>query len=302
MKSKLGLLVLLAGGAGVTAALATNDAGTNWPQDYERDPSKWQEVTPDKATATDERITTRPSLYPGLEWTVRLEGGKVVAKASVRGKGNLDPSPPFKPRWRADEMPPDMWTAMPVSDGWIIGFDIGEFGAGVVWYNKDGSKSYEIAQEYIQQFLVTPDGIFVQGGCDHMGISIGTLSRLEKKGRRWQLTRLLDTPAYAPIQWLGNETLVLVQGQHPVRVYLTPYPHRDWARRSLSFSDRVQVDETKYYAGGRYVFTESKVYTSWYHCVTELDLQSQKVRYLVPDSRFLDDNLRREISLDAVRD
>jgi hypothetical protein len=282
----------------VTSAHA-GDSKPSWPQDYERDVSKWQEVSPEKAPPKDKPVETKP-LFPNLRWQVQSEKGKVIAQATANDKLDPAPFPPFKPRWKGDEMPSDMWTALPVDDGWIIAFDIGEFGAGVVWYNKDGSKNYEIAQEYIQVFLVTPDGIFCQGGCAHMGMSTGALSRLDKKGRRWELTHLLDTPARAPIQWLGNHSLVIVQDRQALPVYFAPYALRDWGRASFPFPGRVRVEEAELYASGQYVFRDSKLYTGGYGYVTELDLNSRKPRFLIPDSRFLNDDLRREISLDAA--
>lgn len=303
MPSKLSLLVLFAGSAGMIAVPSANDARTSWPQDYERNLSKWQEVAAEKAPAKDEPAQTKP-LFPDLKWHVRSEQGKALAEATANDKGDRAPTPPFKPRLKTEEMPQDMWMAFPVDDGWIIAFDMGEFGASVVWYNKDGSKTYEIAQEYIQQLLVTPEGIFGQGGVAHMGMSSGALSRLDKKGRRWELTHLLDTPAYAPIQWLGNHLLVIVQDRQALYVSVGPhaYAERDWGSKSLFPSAHVRVDETKYYSGEKYAFTDSKLYIGGNRYVIELDLHSLKLRFLIPDPRFLNDDLRREISLDAARD
>lgn len=298
MVSKLGLTVLLGGSAGLIALASANEAKTSWPQDFQRDLSKWQEVKPEKAPAKDEPVITKP-LFPDLKWRVRSEHGKAVAEATPNDKVDPDLIPPFKPRLKGDEMPSDMWMALPVNDGWIIAFDIGEFGAHVVWYNKDGSKNYEIAEEYIQQFLVTPDGIFGQGGCAHMGMSVGALSRLDKRNGTWELTHLLDTPAYAAIHWLGNHNLVIVQERRPLLVFIGRYAAREWSGLG---ANHVRLDEATLYSRGEYAFTESKVYIGGYYYVTEVDLQSQKVRFLIPDSRFLNDDLRREISLAAAKD
>lgn len=312
MFSKVCSVLVIAGNAACIPVLLASESNTTWPEDYERDLNKWQEVIPDKPPAKKEPATNNPEEkallpeyrwpthppFPKLRWLVHNKGGKIVAQAAANFQGESAPSPAFKPRWKDAEMLPDEWIALPVEDGWIIAFDMGEWGAGVVWYNKDGSESYEFGQESIQAFLVTPDGIFGQGGCTHMGMSVGALTRLDKKAGKWELTYLFDTPAYAPIQWLGNNLLVIVHSRRAFLVNLAgPHPSRDW---SPFGPGKVRVTDTKLYAEGQYAFSETKVYSGGLGYVTELDLQTSKFRFLVPDSRFSNDDLRRAISEEAA--
>jgi hypothetical protein len=269
---------------------------TSYPADYERNVAKWQEVVPEK---------NPPESYPAgsnvpfwdVSWRVYLEKGQILADANPEQTRNPVVLPPFSPTWKGSKVESDTWVGIPVEDGWLVAFNVGEFGADVVWYNHDGSKQYEVAQEYVDQFLVTPDGIFGQGGLAHMGTAFGGLYRFDRKRDQWQLTHLLDTSPNAPIAWLGNHTLLIVMSE--LCSYSVIGGLQKFATKALPATISVQIDEAKLYSRGRWAFTTDKMYIASGTTVTETDLHTRKHRALVPDDRFVNDRLRWEVSIEA---
>jgi hypothetical protein len=185
-----------------------------------------------------------------------------------------------------------------VGNGWIVAFDVGEFGAGVVWFNSDGSQQYEISRDYIQAFLATPDGLFAQGGLAHMATNSGSLYEFNRTSDgKWNVKKMCDlTSAYCPIFWLGNHTL-LARIHQSLYSYSPPQGLRELSTRAFPELVKVRVEETKLYSGGRYVTTADKVYLGSEWFVTEIDLHTLAKRFLIPDSRFTNDELRWYVSV-----
>jgi hypothetical protein len=61
------------------------------------------------------------------------------------------------------------------SDGWLIGFDAGEFGGGLWWFSKNGSTTRPISEENIHALVPRGDLVLVLTGLDHMGSNVGAI-------------------------------------------------------------------------------------------------------------------------------
>jgi hypothetical protein len=61
------------------------------------------------------------------------------------------------------------------SDGWLIGFDAGEFGGGLWWFSKNGSTTRPISEENIHALVPRGDLVLVLTGLDHLGSNVGAI-------------------------------------------------------------------------------------------------------------------------------
>ena len=75
---------------------------------------------------------------------------------------------PFKvPQGSAKEGLAGEWFSVKISDGWIIGFNAGEFGAGLWWFSPDGKKREKISEDQVVGFFVTDAGLLALEGLAH---------------------------------------------------------------------------------------------------------------------------------------
>jgi hypothetical protein len=297
MKSQLIKSLLLLIGSAFGSMTQAGDSRIYWPQDYHRAVAKWKEIIPMKNPPISWPIGSKPPFWD-LRWHVYLEDGQIVGEATPDYVENHPPLPPFDPVWRGYELSSDTWVAAPVDNGWIVAFDVGEFGAGVVWFNSDGSQQYEISHDYVQAFLATPDGLFAQGGLAHLGINFGSLYEFNRTtGGKWDIKKLCDLgSAHCPILWLGNHTL-LARIHQSLCSYSPSQGLRELSTKGLPEPVKVRVEETKLYSGGSYAATADKVYLGSGCFVTEIDLHTLAKRFLIPDPRFTNDELRWDVSV-----
>jgi hypothetical protein len=76
------------------------------------------------------------------------------------------------------------------SDGWLIGFDAGEFGGGLWWFSRDGHDAKKLLSENVHAIYETPDGIFVLAGLAHLSLDSG------------EINRIVDTPENISVKYL----------------------------------------------------------------------------------------------------
>ena len=139
--------------------------------DYSADLSKWVATPPPKVG--DERWFTA-NYDTHHQWVVfLLEGRTSVRLRSVkREKGSPYPEKqesyppmPFEVlQGSAKEGLAGEWFSVKVFDGWIIGFNAGEFGAGLWWFSPDGKKRVRISDDQVVGFFVTDAGLMALAG------------------------------------------------------------------------------------------------------------------------------------------
>lgn len=76
-----------------------------------------------------------------------------------------------------------------VFNGWIVGIDAGEFGAGLFWYSKDG-KTVETLPSATHQMIKVGDKILGINGLAHMFDSYGNLVQIYFENNKWQVKTL----------------------------------------------------------------------------------------------------------------
>ena len=169
-------------------------------------------------------LTARPSDadfactgHGTLFWSTSLQDG-VPHATRIGLREHVDPLP--------FEVSPDRdrkgnrWVTA-VRDGWIIGFDQGEFGGGLWWFNGDGTRSQRVrpgadasASRPVPENVLGLPKVggeqIVLMGLDHLVTSAGGVFRLERAESGWFLSRLARLDG-KPDPWVvdGKQLLFL---------------------------------------------------------------------------------------------
>ena len=79
-----------------------------------------------------------------------------------------------------------------VNDGSFVNVDEGEFGGGIIWFAKDGSKYIVVSNRQTQILGATSKGVYAVQGLDHMQFWFSKLVRLEHGATGWKTVDVSD--------------------------------------------------------------------------------------------------------------
>lgn len=114
--------------------------------------------------------------YSQREWKVSLKNEGVEISPFSEG---IEESLPFKiqPKNAIAGLAGDRRVKR-VSDGWLVGFNSGEFGGALWWFSGDGLKRKKLADENVVGFADSALGVLALVGLAHMGIDRGKVLRV----------------------------------------------------------------------------------------------------------------------------
>jgi len=121
--------------------------------------------------------------YSDDEWQVAVDGDQVHVTPATPHEPDTGPEVAFKP----DTIPGGRRHSLAVADGFLVGYDAGEWGGALYWVAADGKTHTEIAKENVR-------GVFVYGDADtavafeglaHMGIDEGAVRWLKRAPNGW---------------------------------------------------------------------------------------------------------------------
>jgi hypothetical protein len=129
------------------------------------DVGRWIEVTvPRDGTRGYDRFLAAATVNSAPDWYVTVAGGRVVA----RDEPPIGPAQPFKLRGPELGDSPvrqaGRLAAVRVLDGWLVGYNAGEFGGAVFWYSADGKQNRRLSDLRIHQFVETKGGVYATTG------------------------------------------------------------------------------------------------------------------------------------------
>jgi hypothetical protein len=253
--------------------------------DYPRDISQWQGLAMPAASDLAALVEVLGfSNYSPHEWRVFMQAGQPQAQLQSELLENPPPRPSFTPevesvgtvigRIQAS-------TLVAVDDGWIVGFNQGEFGAALYWFSQNGDRNYYISDDQVIDFWVRPDGIYAIEGLAHLGSSRGSVMSIARPlaGERWQATtelRLPEAPRAVSVRRDGtllltlSDSLVALAPDGQLRTVLAQAP---WGLLYPN-SSLLSEDERTLYIGMR-------------QFVGEFNLATQQLRLLFPSKEFL---------------
>jgi hypothetical protein len=158
--------------------------------------------------------------YSKTEWSVSVSDGQLQVSEYTNSNSmdklpfDYDPSPDRLGRRNVMKLP---------DDGWLVGFDAGEFGGGLWWFSSNGERNLRLKPpnstpihpndifraENVQGFAQQGGEILVFMGLDHLGVRSGRIFRIVQQSRQWTLSLLTVLDA-CPTAWVVNRNSLLV--------------------------------------------------------------------------------------------
>ena len=246
---------------------------------YSREVTNWQESALPPESRQGERMAWfYAANYSNLEWHVFTQDGKPSASHGDDATGTRPARPKFTPK--AGKFRGGSAFAA-VDDGWLVGFNQGEFGAALYWFSGDGKRSYKVSDHQVVDFFSLPDGIHAIEGLAHLSMSEGSVIRIArpKPGAHWEAISVAKLP-FAPyavsLRRDGtmlitlSDSLVSFGSDRKIHTLLADVP---WGGLYPN-SSILLPDEQRLYIGMR-------------QFVGEFDLTTKKFRFLIPSKEFL---------------
>ena len=247
--------------------------------DVPHDPTKWQEVVvPPKVPQGPHAVWFYAANHSDITWHVSSENGKTSARNQESVAAESAKKPTFTPeagRFRGASK------FVEVEDGWLVGFNRGEFGAGIYWFSKDGDRNYPVSNHQVVDFFSLPDGVYAIEGLAHMGMSRGSVIRITRPAVNvpWQANQIAKLPFAPSVITLRRDgtmlitlssALVSVGPDHKIQTLLADVP---WGALYPN-SSVLSSDEKTLFIGMR-------------QFVGEFNFATNRLKFIIPSSRFL---------------
>jgi hypothetical protein len=202
---------------------------------------------------------------------VLREEGRIVVRMELEPIPH-GPTLPF--RLDIEEVPlltPSRRVAAQVADGWLVGYDTGEWGGAVWWFSADGSTRRQVSDHRVHQFVQSPDGLFAVEGLNHLGLDRGHVLRLVMREGSWQAEEFAKLPGngYA-MATDADGSLIVATRNAVVRVtadgQAVTVAQVDWL---FGHPNTIEIADGRVYAGVR-------------EAAVVVELQSGHARLFVP--------------------
>jgi hypothetical protein len=164
--------------------------------DYPRDVARWQEVSvPPESDQGARMAWFYAASYSNYEWRVYANSNQICARLDLGEPPHGEP-PKFTPK--AGRLH-HVSSFSAVDDGWLVGFNHGEFGAALYWFSRDGKRSYKVSDHQVVDFFSLAGGLHAIEGLAHSSISKGSIIRVARPQpkARWQASTVTKLP-FAP--------------------------------------------------------------------------------------------------------
>ncbi|MBI2378724.1 MAG: hypothetical protein HYV07_32315 [Deltaproteobacteria bacterium] len=141
-------------------------------------PAGWVPIDPD-----GERL--RCANYARDEWRVSIDAGALTFSESNNHEADTGPALPFTftPKQQVTR---GRRHVLAVSDGFLVGFDAGEWGGSLFWFSLDGAQKVKLGDENVHGLV--PMGSDLVGaieGLSHLGVSEGNVRWIERSAAGW---------------------------------------------------------------------------------------------------------------------
>lgn len=121
--------------------------------------------------------------YSKLEWKVAFKNGRLeIGRVSRETELKL----PFVLDGRGKR------SVQKVDDGWLAGFDAGEWGGELWWLGEKGSPRRRLSQENVVGLAPASEGFFVFTGLAHLGTDRGGVLLASRGASGWEARKLAE--------------------------------------------------------------------------------------------------------------
>jgi hypothetical protein len=118
---------------------------------------------------------------------------------------------------------PGLIDVIQVNDGYLVGFNRGEWGGSLCWYSKNGKKNIKIGGSVFSsspiQFIKRDNQIYAITGLSHMSMSYGDIIKIEKKQKQWiveEYVKLPDDPHVIQLDRRNNMLVFTSSGLYSI--------------------------------------------------------------------------------------
>jgi hypothetical protein len=151
------------------------------------------------------------------EWTVSRQSNHIAIKRRDSNEPE-QPTLPFtiqRPKGTYAPYLVGLRYIAKVDNGWLVGFNAGEWGGTLWWFSPDGKKRYMISKDQVCGFLPSRVGLLALEGLGHLGLSRGKIIRLRKLNGRWATERFVDlgSAPYVAIQDVDGSIIVATSAE-----------------------------------------------------------------------------------------
>jgi hypothetical protein len=77
-------------------------------------------------------------------------------------------------------------TYQKVENGWLVGFNRGEWGGGLYWFDEKGKNGYLIRYAHVKEIFEIEKEIYVVEGLAHLSVSEGEIFKVKKEKEKWE--------------------------------------------------------------------------------------------------------------------
>ena len=171
-------------------------------------PAGWTEFP----SPNDGSQALRCANYSTQQWRVSLENGTIVIReAPKKTEQAVLPAHLRLRRGMSGQR-----STLKIPNGWLLGFDGGEFGGGLWWSNEDGSQSSRILNENVKGILSTSKGALVLVGLAHIDLDVGRVFMIPDSAKPKEIRPLVSLDGAPQAFVIESPTTVLVTTTHGV--------------------------------------------------------------------------------------
>jgi hypothetical protein len=235
---------------------------------------------------TEPGVEVYAANYSEYEWEVFKDAGHVYVRRIQSQDREASADLPFEiPREPAFA---GRRSTLPVDNGWLLGFDAGEWGGSLWWFSKDGKEKYRISVDQVVQFLTMDSEVYALEGLAHMTISRGKvlqLSRGKERNGRWTARTFVvlpEAPAVA-VRWGADLIVVIYSGLVRVRKNGTMEVLLSQTFWGSLYPNSIAID----HQGSLYIGMRQGV-AKW-----RIGDKPGSMQWLVPSEKFLQEELER---------
>jgi hypothetical protein len=169
-----------------------------------------------------------------------------------------------------------------VDNGYLVGFNAGEFGGAIWWFSKDGKNRSLLMRENIKGFVQTKNSVLGIFGLAHMTISRGGILKLEKDSLgKWSAKMMAELGA-APQAFIEekNGSILIVTTNSLVRFY----PDKKYPERRQEILHKAKSSWGILYPTSIVVDSAGVVYIGMRYAIARLtpEKEGYKEEWLVP--------------------
>lgn len=173
-----------------------------------------------------------------------------------------------------------------VLDGWLIGFNAGEWGGSLWWFSNTGKESYKISDDQIRGYIQKDDVLFAIEGLAHLGISEGKVIKIIKNDKTGKYESVIYStlPEAPDAVILDNDgSMIIVTTSSLIKI--------------ASDGKVKKLAEDAFwhglYANSVVIDSQRNVYIGMRQGVGKLSIfeSEPKIEWLVPNNSFLDEEM-----------